>query len=660
MTTNGIIVLSNMAITKLLGHWLCMSGFKTARFMCLRMQNRLLLQRPGRRYFLEEMKYATVLPCKGYHSLTLYIPLVTSECSIHLYRKKEDMEQKDIKMDEKYLLDQLCCLSSSKQILQLLDSTRLISDNLAAAALLKIAEVESKTGNLLSQSELLENKTFKAILLQYEQECQKLSISSLLNALKAFVQLGMDIRCSSLSCFLHECQERVFKGEMTIENLCVLGECLLSFKSDNTMIKSVINHLQIRKVESWTPEEIAMVYSFLQAISADGLQHQSLLDQMHTVASSVSTQLSPKQISSVLDSLVKLKQTEVMGLVKDLCKCSVKHVPDFTDEELANILVALNHFSYSDPYFTEALEMRVSKTAFTMSPDAVTRIMQYCNKNRILSKPIFDAVAESFVYNSENFTTYQITEQMTPFGKLNYLPPNAPDVFRRLERVMSNRYLQFQAQTLLNLLHSCTLIQRFPVNFFDKVFSPYFIQQLQDQNGNIDPYVLSQLAHLYLTVNLECPFYKGPKLFPKYRVKSFSTSGCSLETELDHTMYKKVKKGLVGLLGAKMYFASQVSSPHGYMLDIEIGLDENGFILPHCILKKSYKRIVLCIDDEKRFCSNSHNLIGKECIKQRHLKLLGYNVVQIPFYETDNLHSDEEIVEYLHKKMFPHSYRMQW
>lgn len=40
-------------------------------------------------------------------------------------------------------------------------------------------------------------------------------------------------------------------------------------------------------------------------------------------------------------------------------------------------------------------------------------------------------------------------------------------------------------------------------------------------------------------------------------------------------------------------------------------------------------RIALCIDDQKRFCTNSHHLLGKEAIKQRHLQLVGYQVVQV-------------------------------
>lgn len=40
-------------------------------------------------------------------------------------------------------------------------------------------------------------------------------------------------------------------------------------------------------------------------------------------------------------------------------------------------------------------------------------------------------------------------------------------------------------------------------------------------------------------------------------------------------------------------------------------------------------RIALCIDGPTRFTANKRQLLGKEAIKQRHLRLLGYEVVQV-------------------------------
>lgn len=40
-------------------------------------------------------------------------------------------------------------------------------------------------------------------------------------------------------------------------------------------------------------------------------------------------------------------------------------------------------------------------------------------------------------------------------------------------------------------------------------------------------------------------------------------------------------------------------------------------------------RIAVCIDGPKRFAANARQLLGKEAIKQRHLEILGYEVVQV-------------------------------
>ncbi|XP_021114262.1 FAST kinase domain-containing protein 3, mitochondrial isoform X4 [Heterocephalus glaber] len=157
---------------------------------------------------------------------------------------------------------------------------------------------------------------------------------------------------------------------------------------------------------------------------------------------------------------------------------------------------------------------------------------------------------------------------------------------------------------------------------------------------------------------------KGPKLLAKYRVKSFLTPYCSLETPVDFALYKYVVMALIDLLGGRMYFASKVLTPYCYTIaspaDVEIKLDEEGFVLPFTANEDVNKRIALCIDGPKRFCSNSSHLLGKEAIKQRHLRLLGYQVVQVPYHEMEMLKSRLELVEYLQGKLFPQNPSVHW
>ncbi|XP_074063364.1 FAST kinase domain-containing protein 3, mitochondrial [Macrotis lagotis] len=565
-------------------------------------------------------------------------------------------EQSNGYVDDQKFYKELNSFTSSEQVLKFVSTLETLSDAMAAAALYRISEVE---GGQKIPKTVLENETFRALCFQFEYESTNLSDTGLVTALQALTGLHVDPQSKLLVNLMTECQNRLQQNHMTIHNLCILGECMIKLGNPNcAMLNEIILQLQCKKFQECTPEEIVAIYTLLQAAFGEVVPHQDFLDQLNNLSISLVYKFNPKITSQLLNVLVTLNQIRAFPLVVKLFIHSVRFVPHFTNEELIKVLEGFIHFGYSDKFFTQALEQHVSTCCFIMHADAISKVMQYCSKNLILSKPIFNAVAESFVYQTEIFSPVQISELIVPFGKLNYLPPNAPLFFRKLENTIRTRFNYFPPHILLNLLHSCTLIGRHPVNFMAKLFSPYFLQKLQAQELDLNRSSLAQLTQLYLTAVLECPFYRGPKMLPHYQVKSFLIPPYLLETPMDLQLYKTVSVGLIDLLEGKIYFASRVSTSYCYTVDIVIKLDEEGFVLPFTSDEDVYKRLALCIDDPKRFCLNSHNLLGKEVIKQRHLRLLGYEVIQIPYHEVDILRSRCEVVKYLKKKLFPHSYSL--
>ncbi|NWS90507.1 FAKD3 protein, partial [Toxostoma redivivum] len=555
-------------------------------------------------------------------------------------------------MDEQLFFKKLDNLCTSKEIFYFLSSLEVMSDTMASGALQRISEVEVDDSGLKNPG-LLDNDVFRALCFQFEFESSRLSNTGLLNALQALIKLRVDPQSTLMISLLSESEERLGRGQLTAENLSALGESLLELESPSCVtLEQIVNHMQERGIERWSPREIVMVYKILQVTAREGKQWQNLLNRLNGVTLHTVSQLSPNFASVILNSLVVLRQTRAVPLVTALCKHSVKHVPYFTDHELVNVLEAFLYFGQKVQVFTEALERHVPKSIHTMHPQTVSKVMQYCCKKMILSKPIFDAVAEGFISSANKLTTDQIAAYIIPFGTLNYLPPSASSLFRKLEAVLHTQLRHFQPHTLLNLLHSCVLIQRYPINFLPKIFSPYFLQKLQAQPPGLNRVVMSQLTQLFLTVTLECPFYKGPKLLSKYQVKAYPTPHSSPDVHL----FKRVKKGLLYLLKKRIYFASEVSTPYFYVIDIEIKLDEDGFVVPAAQLEEVHRRIALCVDGQNRFCARSHNLLGEEAIKQRHLQLLGYEVVQVPFFEIESLQNTRKMADYLHKKIFPCTY----
>ncbi|XP_015231192.1 PREDICTED: FAST kinase domain-containing protein 3-like [Cyprinodon variegatus] len=554
---------------------------------------------------------------------------------------------------------QLKSCSTSRQVFKLLRSVEILSDTMAAASLHRVADLEQE-GPALRDPSVLADDTIRGLCCQLEQDSERLTEAGLVSALHACTRLFLDPWSTLMVRLVSESQNRLDRGQMTVGELCTFGQAVLAMEGPaSAMLEQAVAQIQKQDPRQWSLPDFVAVYRLLEGCMGEDGKYRDLLNAMHTHAVTVTSRMDPTAVSGVLRSLVTLNQMQAMPLVIGLCKQAVRHVPHFSDEELTHVLGALIHFGHSDHYFVEAMEKYVPTMAFTSHPETISKVTQFFGRRCLLSPTVFDAVAESFVYRADSYSTSQVARQITAFGKLGYLPPNAGQLFRKVESILHTRFSQFQPRTLLNLLHACTLVERFPVNFVSKVFSSYFLQQLQDQDMRIERAVVAQLTQLYMTVKLECPFYEGPRLLPKYRVKSFLMSSRSLETPVDQQLYNSVKTGLVDLLGDRSFFGSKVLTPYCYTLDVEIKLDEEGYVLPASHTEDVYKRIALCIDGQKRFTTNVRQLLGNEAMKQRHLQLLGYEVVQIPFYEFEKL-PKSSVVEYLHQKIFPHTFRLSW
>lgn len=563
--------------------------------------------------------------------------------------------------DEETLCKRLNSFTSPDEVLSFLSTQDTLPVTLASAALHRICEVGERDYEQRLPQEVLENSIFRALCLQCGRDPSRLTDAAMVTALQSLVKLPVDPQSSLMLTLMAECRSRLQRGLLEARLLCILGESLLRLQGAGCeTLELVLCQLQSKNLGTFAPEDIVAIYRILQACPEKVDKYQTFLNTINNFSLSIVSFLSPKSISHVLTALVALDQTQAIPLVIKLGKHMVRYIPRFTSEELGKVLEAFVYFGYSNRFFTEALERHIAALCLSLDPDVTSAVMAYCSRKRIRSECILDAVAEAFVCQSEKFSPSQISELIEPFGKLNYLPPNAPALFRKLENVLLAHFCYFPPRTLLRLLHSCSLIGCHPVNFMSKIFSPFFLQRLQGEESCVDRVSLAQLTQLFLTSVLECAFYKGPKLLPQYQVKSFLTPCCSLETPVDLHLYKSVVMGLIDLLGSRLYFASKVLTPYCYTIDVEIKLDEDGFVLPFTVDEDVHKRVALCIDGPQRFCSDSKYLLGKEAIKQRHLRLLGYQVVQVPYHELELLTSRLELVEYLQSKLFPSNSPVHW
>ncbi|XP_073330116.1 FAST kinase domain-containing protein 3, mitochondrial-like [Pagrus major] len=514
---------------------------------------------------------------------------------------------------------------------------------------------QSEAAALVNMQSLFEGEVIPELCSRLADFPSSDRAEGLATLLGACVEFGLDAHSPLVRRLINECLQLLSKRDIEVKQLCHLGKVAHTLEGGQSgLVTEVLDSVGVAVADDVvSPSEAVRLYSLL-ALCRDpaNQQHTRTLYTLHRHTKRLVQKLTAGQVSEILQFLVKLQQRQSISLVTRLSHRASRVFKAFTDKEVVKVLSALVILGQHDEQLLAAMEKHLPGRLEKGDPELISTVMEYCLQTRCRSEPIFEAVAENFVSQGETHTTLQIAKQIVAMGRLNYLPQCSSQMFKKLESILSTRFSQFQPRSLIQVLHACIHLERFPLNYTSKVFSPYFLQRLQVQGEPLDKNALGQLTQLNLSASLECSYYRGPRLPCVLHVKKFSSVDHAFETPMDSLLYKQVKGPLTELLGGHFY-STKVFTHGGYTIDVEICLDERGYVLPLSQWDYTYRRIALCLDGPTRFCSNTQHLLGKEATKRRHLRRMGYEVVQIPYFEFEKLGTLESRVQYLHNKIFP-------
>ncbi|XP_070536875.1 FAST kinase domain-containing protein 3, mitochondrial-like [Ptychodera flava] len=442
---------------------------------------------------------------------------------------------------------------------------------------------------------------------------------------------------------------------LNISQICMLCPLVSKLQSNESVIlKQALKEIDKQK-KSLTLKDVLNVLRAL-CVSKDVPETLDLLMYLTNYIHKHANALTKSELSRILQCLTLLDY-ENIACMFTLSKLCAKFATEFTNQELVQVLRALVYFRVMNFDLLRVLEEEMTVRIPELMPETLSRIMQYFGSCRFLALSFFNAVADHFVSNAEKFSSTQLTQLLLPFGKLNYLPTRAGEMFDKIEETFNYRWYEFQAEDILDLVHSFVMIERFPLNYTHKIFSSHFLQKLKGAGG-VDFQTKCQLTQTLLALHLECPSYKIPKLPWQYQTRYLNRGFDALETKPKYMFQLKVR--IQELLGGEEYVAFWVSTQHLYHIDVQIKLDKDGFVLPAHQEEGVHTLVALCVIELDRYCVNCLHLTGAEAMRQRHLKLLGYRVAELPFYELEQLQSMRDWEKYLHNKIFPTSPMLQW
>nr|XP_048296221.1 fas-activated serine/threonine kinase isoform X2 [Myodes glareolus] len=303
-----------------------------------------------------------------------------------------------------------------------------------------------------------------------------------------------------------------------------------------------------------------------------------------------------------------------------------------------------------------------------LTPHVMVLLAQHLARHRLREPQLLEAIAHFLVVEEAQLNSKVVQKLVLPFGRLNYLPLKQ-QFMPCLERILA-REAGVAPLATVNILMSLCQLQCLPFRALQIVFSPSFINHI---NGTPPSLIVRRyLSLLDTAVELELPGYQGPRLPQRQRVPIFPQPLITDRARCKYSHKDIVAEGLRQLLGEEKY-RQDLTVPPGYCTDFLLCVGSSGAVLPvrtqdpflpypprfcqqdqagcNPTTRHSTQRVVLMLRERWHFCRDGRVLLGSRALRERHLGLMGYQLLPLPFEELESQRGLPQLKSYLRQKL---------
>lgn len=345
----------------------------------------------------------------------------------------------------------------------------------------------------------------------------------------------------------------------------------------------------------------------------------------------------------VAEILVVLKQVKSNSprILSILSQWVNKNIHIASEDDLIEIINGFCSLDYNNLGIEQALERYVkAKGVSIKNPTLMANIMDYCVKFRVRSPILLQGSTEYIIVHGNTLSPVLLQKLFLPLGKLNYQPINGFNFWKILETVLEEKFVQFRPEEAISMLLNCIYLKKYPLNFINKVFNPYFLDRLHSYK-NKETVVLSRskLQVLDIAMTLECSQYEGPVLPKPFNSPPIWQDGrVKRMTNYIRSTLEEIAGGpnkvAYNLIPAKLP-SIDIYVIEALILNKPLALN----MWPRFInLDKDYNmHTAVLIHPPEHYCSLGLYLSGKQEMRKRHLRHLGLKVVSLDVNEIAKL-----------------------
>ncbi|XP_069585262.1 FAST kinase domain-containing protein 4 [Ranitomeya imitator] len=555
------------------------------------------------------------------------------------------LQQKVNGQSEKDFLAMIQSMSAAEELLQI-SPQHSRNGNRAAAIINQIAKVTEA-----NREEVVNDKRFGELLSAVNRQIQMIWHARLISLLRSLYVLRIDGKNHYLRSMETEVRWRLRK--FSIELLGRLARVLVPHaqtEEQKSLVLDLARSVELRWTEVKDTKTLVNVIHSLSQVS------RTLLERMEDKVLEYAEVFSPEESRTITMALAA-QNCRSLPILRALSFHLVQQNKELCPSVIVDLVYAYAKLNFSQHQVLQKMASELLPKVSELRSKEMSSCMRSFSSLRFFHLPLCEAIAQACVERSSSLTPAQLSSLILSFAHLNFLPSQQEEFFSMVVQRLSSELDSLSPRVLVDLVWSLCVLQLVTPAFLQMVLDPQIYCKFMGDVSNKSTNLSLKLAQINAAAQLECPEYRGPLLplslvstaAPPTAVSSLSP----LQTEL--------RKALRDVLQDKDTCNFSVKTIYGHQIDAEFILDsENNplalsdFADRHVLyssgtkaLPDGVRRFAVKSWEFSNFCLRTKELTGSHALCRRHLRAAGFLVLEVPYYEWQELKSEWQKVAFL-------------
>ncbi|KAG8544297.1 hypothetical protein GDO81_022740 [Engystomops pustulosus] len=548
------------------------------------------------------------------------------------------LKQKASGQSEKDFVAVIQSASTAEELLQI-STEHGKNANRAAAIINQIAKVTD--GNKVAA--VVNDKRFGELLSTVNRQIQVIWNARLVGLLRSLHLLQLDNKNLFLRSVETEVRWRLRK--FSIELLGRLARVIVpcaQTEEQKVLVLDLAKTVELRWTEVRDTKTLVNVIYSLSQVS------KTLLERMEDKVLEFAELFTPEESRTITMALAA-QNCRSLPILRALSFHLVQRNMDLSSAVIIDLLYAYAKLNFSQ----QQVLQKMASDLLPKVPELSSREMSGCIRSfsslRYLNLPLCEAIAQACLERSPSLTPAQLSSIILSFAHLNFLPSQQEEFFTMVVQRLSSELDSLSPPLLVDLVWSLCVLQLVTPDFLQKALEPQIYNQFMGNANKPTNYSL-KLTQINATAQLECPEYRGP-LIPLSLLSASSppAGGSNLSA-----LQTDIRNVLLDVFPAKETCAFSRKTVYGHHIDAEFIYDSENkplalrnFVDPHVLhssgtdaLPEGARRFAVKSWEFSNYCLRTKDLTGVYALCRRHLRAAGFLVVEVPFYEWQDLKSE--------------------